>query len=280
MTNAVSSMSMQSTRENIEQGLLAKFGEAFEKAEAQVQGIADPGRRALGAARIALEHAVLQTAIEKDMPTKSVASMLDKASPQQVAHFIKEGRKSVQRNYGVDADAMVSALSAKVANVDVPRGMAQTEAMRELVEKGRALVHQTVSEKFEVRGRFAANDHFRSENLQMQKSPGMDSARDRLQNHMVFIESAIDHAVKSNRIDSENGRMLKERVEHAVFTVPTDNKLSAQFKQFYESSGRGLRQEVMTDARKITSDKTVAEIADRLHQARERVQQIRSRADR
>lgn len=271
---------MEANREKIEHGLLAKFGEAFEKAEAQAQTITDPGRRALGAARIALEHAVLQTAIEKDMPTKSVAAMLDKASPQQVAHFIKEGRKSVQRTYGIDADAMVSALSAKVANVDVARGMAQTEAMRELVERGRALVHQTVSERYDIRGRFSLNENHRSDYLEVQQSPGAATAREKLQNHMVFIESAIDHAVKSGRLNSQDGQMLKDRVEHQVFTVPAENKLSSQFKQFYEHTGKDLRGEVMQDARKITNSKTVAEIAERLHDARERVQQIRARADR
>ncbi|TQB52667.1 hypothetical protein FKZ13_15865, partial [Enterococcus faecalis] len=148
---------IQVTREKLEQGLLAKFGEAFEKAAEQARAITDPALRALGAARIALEHAVLQTALEKDMPTKSVAAMLDKASPQQVAHFIREGRKSVQKTYGVDADAMVAALSAQVAKVDLPRGMVQTQAMQQLVEQGRSLVQQSVMEAYQTRGQFAMN---------------------------------------------------------------------------------------------------------------------------
>lgn len=271
---------MQANREKIEHGLLAKFGEAFEKAITQAQAITDPARRALGAARIALEHAVLQTAIEKDMPTQSVAAMLGKASPQQVAHFIKEGRKSVHKTYGVDADAMVAALSAKVANIDLPRGLSQTEAMRELIEQGRGLVQQTVSERFEIRGRFADHGNDRFDYLQVQQSPGATSAREKLHNHMVFVESAIDHAVKSGKLHQNEGQLLKDRVEHQVFTVPAENKLSSQFKQFYEHTGKDLRTEVMADARKITSNKTVAEIAERLHDARERVQQIKSRAER
>lgn len=270
---------IQNTREKLEQGLLAKFGEAFEKASEQTKAIADPAKRELGASRIALEHAVLQTAIEKDMPTKSVATMLDKASPQQVAHFIREGRKSIQRSYGVQADAMVAALSAKVANVDLPRGMAQTETMRSLVEQGRGLVHQTVMDKYQVRGQFT-NQSGRSEVITLQSAGNTVTPKDQLQNHMVFIESAIDHAVKSGKMDVQQGQMLKERVEHQIFTKPADTKMSEQFKNFYESTGKSLRYEVMSDARKVTNNKTVSEIAERLHEARERVQRMRESKDR
>lgn len=270
---------IQVTREKLEQGLLAKFGEAFEKAAEQARAITDPARRALGAARIALEHAVLQTALEKDMPTKSVAAMLDKASPQQVAHFIREGRKSVQRTYGVDADAMVAALSAQVANVDLPRGMAQTQTMQQLVEQGRSLVQQSVMEAYQTRGQFTMHSP-RSDYLSVQQSTAAVTARDQLKNHMVFVESAIDYAVRSGKMDAQQAGMLKERVEHQVFHTPADTKLSEQFKTFYDRTGQSLRREVMTDARKVTNDKTVAEIAERLHEARERVQRMRPAMER
>lgn len=74
--------------------------------------------------------------------------------------------------------------------------------------------------------------------------------------------------------------MLKERVEHQVFHTPADTKLSDQFKSFYDRTGQSLRREVMSDARKITTNKTVAEIAERLHEARERVQRVRGGLDR
>lgn len=270
---------MQATREKIEQGLLAKFGEAYEKAAEQANSIADPARRELGAARIALEHAVLQTALEKDLPTKSVAAMLEKASPQQVAHFIKEGRKSVQRTYGVDAGAMVAALSAQVANVDLPRGMAQTESMRQLVEQGRGLVGQAVGELYQTRGQFNP-DGPRSDYVTSRTPQGALSATEQLKNHMVFIESAVDYAVRSGNMDATQGQMLKARIEHQVFTTPADAKFSPQFKDFHDKVGTRLRGEVMTDARKVTNNKTVAEIAERLHEARDRVQKMRAALDR
>ena len=272
-------MPIQATREKIEQGLLAKFGEAFEKAAEQAKGITDPARRELGAARIALEHAVLQTAIEKDVPTKSVATMLEKASPQQVAHFIRAGKTSIQRNYGVQADAMVAALSAQVANVDLPRGMAQTETVRQLVEQGRGLVQKAVTEAYQVRGQFE-NYGSRSEMVVAQTPAVAASAKEQLKNHMVFIESAIDYAVRSGRMNGEQGQMLKDRVEHQIFHTPADTKLSAQFKSFYDREGRDMRGDVMREARKITNDKTVAEIAERLHEARDRVQRMRSSMER
>lgn len=270
---------MQATREKIEQGLLAKFGEAFEKANEQAQAITDPGRRELGAARIALEHAVLQTALEKDMPTKSVAAMLEKASPQQVAHFIKEGRKSVQRTYGVDAGAMVAALSAQVANVDLPRGMAQTESMKQLVEQGRGLVSQAVGEMYQTRGQFNHSGP-RTDYVTARTPEGAVSATEQLKNHMVFIESAVDYAVRSGTMDATQGQMLKDRIEHQIFSTPADAKLSPQFRDFHDKVGARMRNEVMADARKVTSNKTVSEIAERLHEARERVQKLRAALER
>jgi hypothetical protein len=271
---------IKTTRETIEQDLLAKFGEAFEKANEQAKSIADPAKRELGASRIALEHAVLQTAIEKDMPTKSIATMLEKSSPQQVAHFIKEGRKSIQKTYGVDANAMVSALSAQVANVDLPRGLAQTETMRSLVEQGRALAHKTVSEDFQMRGRFELASGPRSEGVALQTNSAQANAKAELKNHMVFIESAIDYSVRSGGMNPMEGKMLKDRVEHQIFNTPSETKLNDQFKSFYDQRGKSLRSEVMNEARAVTTNKTVAEIAERLHEARDRVQKMRQPKER
>lgn len=271
--------SLQATREKLEQGLLAKFGEAYEQAAKQAQAMADPALRALGAARMALEHAVLQTAIEKDMPTKAVAAMLEKASPQQVAHFIRQGKASIERSYGVDGGAMVAALSAHVANVDLPRGLAQTEAVRQLVEQGRVLVHTSLAEAYQARGRFTAEPP-RGENVQLQESGRQLSAREQLKNHMVFIESAVDHAVGAGRLKPEQASMLKERIEHQVFHAPADAKLSTQFKSFYDSVAPGLRRDTMDQAKRITTNKTIAEIAQRLHDARDRLQRLRSEPER
>lgn len=68
--------------------------------------------------------------------------------------------------------------------------------------------------------------------------------------------------------------MLKERVDHQMFNTPAETKLSEKFKSFYDRTGQSLRREVMTDARKVTNDKTVAEIAERLHQAANRVHRL------
>lgn len=270
---------IQAARDRIEQGLLAKFGEAFEKGMEQTAALSDPNVRALGAARIALEHAVLQTALEKDMPTKSVATMIEKASPQQVAHFIREGKKSIQQTYGIRPEIMVAALSAQVANVDLPRGMAQTETMRQLIEQGRGLVHQAVNDMYQVRGRYEFNSP-RSEVLAVQTPAGAMSAKDRLTNHMVFVESAIDYAVKAGRMDAPQGQMLKERVEHQIFNVPSDTKFSPEFKSFYDKAGQGIRREVMDETRRVTSSKTVAEIAERLADARARVERMKTGKER
>lgn len=266
---------VESARAAAEQDLLARFGEAFESGTRQAQGIADPATRELGAARIALEHAILQTAQERDTLAPAVAEMLEKASPQQVAHFIREGKKSIQRSYGVDAEAMVAALSASVVKVDLPRGFAETESLRQLVERGRSLVDQSIVGGYQERGQFANTG--RSDYLSAATTPGVTNAQEKLRNHMIFVESAINHAVRGGRLDASQAQMLKERVEHQVFTPPGDTKLSPGFKQYYDSAGRSLRAQVMTEARGVVANKTVSEIAERLHEARERGQRDQGR---
>lgn len=266
---------LSNARTAAEQSLLARFGEAFESGARQAQAIADPATRRLGAARIALEHAILQTAQEKQTPAPEVAAMLGKASPQQIAHFIREGKKSIERSYGVDAEAMVAALSASVVKVDLPKGFAQTEALRQLVETGRSLVDQSLVGAFQERGQFANTG--RSDYLSSVVTPGITVAQDKLRNHMIFVESAIDHAVRGGQMSSGQAQMLKERVEHQVFTPPDGTKLSPGFKQYFDSAGRSLRSQVMKEARHVVANKTVTEIAQRLHEARERPAHDRSR---
>ena len=261
-------MSVSSARSSVEQKLLARFGEAFEKGETSAKAISDPATRALGAARIALEHAILLTSIEKDTPSPAVATMLESASPHQVAHFIREGKKSIQRSYGVDAEAMVAALSASVVKVDLPRGFAQTEELRQLVEQGRSLVDQAIATQYQSRGTFA--ETHRSDVLTSIAEPATAAITSKLQNHMIFIESAINHAVRGGRLTEPQAQMLKERVEHQVFTPPADTKFSPAFKKFYDSAGRGMRSDVMRETHKVVDNKTVADIAQRLHDARER----------
>lgn len=256
-------------RDHIEKGLLAKFGEAFEKAAEQARAITDPALRALGAARIALEHAVLQTAVEKEMPPKEVTAMLEKASPQQVAHFIREGRKSVQRHYGIEPDSMVAALSAHVAEVDLPKGMMHTEAMRQLVDHGRSLVHQTVLEAYKNRGVFDVGG---GDNLALRQSPYQTVVREHLKNHMIFVDSAINHAVRSGKMEVPQAEALKARVESQIFTTPRDTRMTEKFKEYYDRTGQDMRKEVMQEARAVSNDKTIREIAQRLHNARERTQ--------
>lgn len=268
-------MSIVDKRDHLEKGLLAKFGEAFEKAAEQARAIADPAMRALGAARIALEHAVLQTAVEKEMPPNEVTAMLEKASPQQVAHFIREGRKSVQRHYGIEPDAMVAALSAHVADVDLPKGLMHTEAMRQLVNHGQSLVHQTVLEAYKNRGVFEHDGNARGEGMSLRQSPYQVVVREHLKNHMIFVESAINHAVRSGQIEVPQAEALKARVEGQIFSTPRDTRLTDKFKDYYDRAGQDMRKEVMTEARQVTNHKTIREIAQRLQDARERAQKHR-----
>lgn len=275
------SANINDTRERIEQGMLAKFGEAFEKSQAHAQQLENPALREKSAERMALEHAVLQTALEKDMPTRHVTQMLEKASPQQVARLVREGRKSIHKSYGIEADAMVAALSAKVADVDLPRSIGTTEPMKQLIEQGRALVQRSTLDAFQSRGHFQQGRGPRDEQLQLRTEAGRPlTAKEELTNHMVFIESAVDSAVKAGRFNEQQGQMLKQRIENGVFNVPREARLSQQFTQFQEATGPRLRQEVMNDARRVTQNRTVAEIAQRLHEARERVARMRDGPER
>jgi hypothetical protein len=267
--------SLQAAREKIEQDILEAAGRVAKERESQLSGQS----RSLAASAIALEHATLRAALEKDMPTKSVAQLLEKSSPSQVAEFIKAGKRSIEQQYGMDASLMVAALSAQVANVNLPKGLAQTDSMRDLVERGRNLVSAAVQEQYAERGKFTAGSFGRGSerhnNMNLLSADGVLAIKDQLKSHMTFVEAAVNYAVSAKKLEPQEGADLKARLEHQIFNVPKETKVSDQFKGYYEQAARNMRTEVMTDVRKVTQSKTVSEIAERLATARQAVEKIK-----
>lgn len=264
--------SVIATRERLEQGLLAHFGQTVAAARQEAAAVRSPQLQQLGEARIALEHAVLQTALEKDVSTTRVVAMLERTTPDQVAQLVQQGKQSIERTYGLDAGAMVAALSAHVADLDLPRTMVQTETVRQLVDHGRALTQAAMLDGFQNRGRI---DHTNPHALVV--TDRQSTAQAELKNHMVFVESAINHAAQKGQLTPDQAHSLKERIEHQVFQVPNDLKVSPQFKQYFQSAGQALRHDTMTEARRVATTKTVSEIAERLDRARQATATFRDR---
>nr|WP_317623836.1 hypothetical protein [Acidovorax sp. SUPP3334]BDH38345.1 hypothetical protein AVHM3334_23100 [Acidovorax sp. SUPP3334] len=262
--------SMEVARRDAADGILAKFGEAIERAE---QGVAnkatDPGMKKLMAARMALEYAVLATAREKNMPTEIVANALKGATVIQQAAMIKDGAAALGRAYRVEPEILVNVFAGRMADIEMPKGLGSTPEIDKMVDTCRGLMTAIVKDEYANRGRFdGGGSSGRMDGFISLKSEGIVApAKTELAARLSFMESSIDAAVGKGAISQVNAEMLKERIESQVFQPrpPQSLQFSKEFNAFFEQRGKGIRIESMKEVRGITQSLTVQQISEKLN---------------
>lgn len=261
--------SVEVARRDAADGILAKFGEAIERAE---QGVAhkvtDPGMKKLMAARMALEYAVLATAREKNMPTEVVATALNASTVVQQAAMIKEGSAALGRAYRVEPEILVNVFAGRMADLDMPKGLGSTPEIDKMVDSCRNLMTSIVKDEYANRGRFDGGGlSGRKDSFIALKSEGIVApAKTELAARISFMESSIDAAVGKGVISQVNADMLKERIEAQVFQPrpPQSLQFSKEFNVFFENRGKSIRIEAMKEVRGITQSLTVQQISEKL----------------
>ncbi len=244
--------------------ILKRVGEGFDRADRSLsERFTDPNMRKLAAARVSLEYAVIQTAMEKRMPTEVIAQALHNASPQHQAMMIKEGRMAVGRAYGVEPDVLVSALAGKVVDLQMPRGFGSTPEFDKMIDTARNTVTAIVQENYATRGRFDAG---KTNYVALQSDGKTGGVRVELAGRLAFIESSIDSAVTKGGMTQNSADMLKARIEAQVFQPrpPQSITFSKGFKEYFESDGARIRGDVMKDVRSITQSKLVQQIGEKV----------------
>lgn len=273
----MSGASLESARFAASSGILRRFGAALEGAERDVEhrGV-DAAHRKQSAARIALEYAVMRTALEKGVATPVVADALQGASVEQQATLIREGRAAMERAYGNSPEVIASALAGKIVEVPLPKGLASNPEFDRLIDSARAIVTTVVQESYSTRGRLDASGP-RSDVVDSLAHSRTSAARQELGAKLAFLESAIDAAAERGQLGKEATQMLKDRVEAFVFQPrpPQSLKYTPEFTKFYETEGRQMRGEVMREVRAVTQTDTIREIGakvDRYFPPRDRPQ--------
>lgn len=258
---------MEGQRRDTADAILSKFGAAIERAEQNAAAkTTDPKIRKLTAARMALEYAVLATAREKNMSTQVVATMLKGASITQQAAMIREGAAALGRAYHVEPEVLVNVFAGRLTDIDMPKGLGSTPEIDKMVDTCRNLVTNIVRDEYVHRGRFEPGGS-RSDSFLALKSEGVVSpAKSELAARMAFLEAGIDAAAGKGTISKPAADMLKERIEAQVFQPrpPQSLQFSKEFLAFFESRGKGIRIESMTEVRGVTQSLTVQEIVAKL----------------
>lgn len=256
------SAQLETARLEAQAGIFAKFGKAFEQAQQDLEKrVADPALRKMAAARVALEQAVLRTALEKGVRPEQVAGALDAVSPAQQAELVRHGQAAISRAYNVEPEMLVNVLAAKVVPVDVPKGFASNPEFDKLIDGARSQVVALMQASYMERGKFVDMGE-RSGVTELARSGSVQRERSDLATRVAFIDSAIDAAVVKGAVGAEAAKMLKERVEAFVFEPrpPQSLHYSDKFKAFYASEGKALRAEVMKEVHQVTQSKTIQEI--------------------
>jgi len=214
---------------------------------------------------MSLEYAVMKTALEHNIPTRTVVDSLEVATPQQQAMMVKEGRSAMERAYASQPEVIVGALAGKLVEVPMPKGFVSNPEFDRLIDTSRNLVTAIVSESFKTRGVFQDAGQ-RSDGVSLASDNATTKNRSELAGRVAFIESAIDASLAKGQMTGEAAQMLKERVEAFIFQPRPPQSLSytPEFTKFYETQGKQMRAEVMKDVREVTSHKTVTDIAEKL----------------
>lgn len=256
-----------SNRAAAEERIMATFGQAFERNMDALASINMPqARKELGASRLALEHAVMKAAVLNHAPTTAIAGKLAQPGNQELTRrMIDAGRNTIQKTFGRSADSLGAVLAGKAIDIDLPRGLTQTEDVRQLVNEGKKLFGDIVMEGYQNRGRLQI-DSQRSNYATLAPNDKQGELKERLVNHLAFIGSAIDHGVKTGRLPAEDGKFLQQRIEQQIFTPADSGKLSQGFKDFQQATVPRMRAELTQEAHGHARNPVIDAAASKLYQ--------------
>ncbi len=256
--------SMEEQRRGAVDAILVKFGEGIDQAEqAAATRTNDPSIRKLMAARMALEYAVLATALEKNVATEVAATALAGANPAQQAMMLKKGAAALGRAYRVEPEVLANVFAGGLVDVDMPKGLGSTPEIDKMVDTCRSLVAGIVKDEYAQRGRPEGSASF----VAYTGEGVAAKARTDLAARLAFMEANIGAAVGKGAISQTNADMLRARIEAQVFQPrpPQLLQFSREFSAFFEQRGKGIRIEAMKEVRGVTQSQTVREISDRLN---------------
>ena len=262
-------MAVQQERQAAEDRITANFGQEYDRFYSALSNTSIPeGRKALGAGRLALERAVLKTALENAVPPHALAGKLgDPGREPTTLQMIQKGREDMQRAFGQSPESTVAILAGRTANVDMPKGLGMSEDMRQLVNQGRKLNADIVLEQFGNRGRLTIDDERRGNHVGLAQGEKLPVMKEKLVNHMLFVNSVIDHGIKTGKLSPDDGKFLQDNVTKMVFNPGEQNGLSQAFKDFQQSVGPRTRDEIMKEVAERSRAPAVEKAIDKLYEA-------------
>ncbi len=176
------------------------------------------------------------------------------------------GREVLEKAYGRNADNVVSVLSGRVANYDLPKGVGRTDDMSKLVRQGQHLADNINTEAYRNRGLVQAT----GPNGNYLELAGRDSGdKEKLVQHMLNIKAAVEAQVEHKQLERDAGDSAYQRIQKEIFASETP-KASRDFSAFEKTSSARLAREVLAEVelRYEAQRKTIDRVSEKEAEAR------------
>jgi len=254
-------------RQDTTDAVLSKVGKFFAKAEKVAESLSgDPSKRKLIAGRISLEYAVLATAREKNVETNVAARALSATEISMQASMIKSAEKILARSYDMQPTILASIFAGKMADVPLLKGVSESPELSKILDDCKNLVNKIVQSDYAQRGRFTHGHGNNDKWLELGSDVSPSKERVQLAERIAFVQSSIDASVKSGFLSQKNADLLKERVQHRVFTPgpPESLKFSKEFKDYYASRGKTIKASLLEQVSTAMNSKEIIGLSKRL----------------
>lgn len=262
-------MAVQQARAAAEERITANFGQEYERYYGALANTNIPeSRKAIGAGRLALERAVLRTAIENEVPPHALAGKLGVPGREPTTlQLMRRGRDDMQKAFGQSPESTVAILAGRTATVDLPRGLGMTEDMRELVNQGRKLNADIVLEQYGQRGRLSLMNERRGDHVTIDQGEKLPAMKERLVNHMLFVDNVIEHGIKTGKMSIDDGKLLQSNMTKMIFNPAEQRGLSQEFTSFQQATLPRNRDEIMAEVDKRNRAPAIERAVDKLYEA-------------
>lgn len=262
-------MALEELRQSAENHIAANFGKEFDRVyDSLGNSSMSESRKNLGAGRLALERAVLRTALERGVAPHILAEKLGQPGREPItSQLIQKGREDIKRAFGQEPSSVVAILAGKTSEIDLPKGLSMTDDVRRVVSQGKKMYSEILLDQYSNRGNLQIDSERRGSVVGQVQGEKLPQLKEKLVNHMLFVNSAIDHGVKTGKLSPDDGKFLQENVEKMVFQPAEQPGLSQPLKDFQKNTAPRVRDEILRSVADRSQAPAIENAVDKLYDA-------------
>ncbi|QBC45848.1 hypothetical protein [Iodobacter fluviatilis] len=194
--------------------------------------------------QVALMNAIVQVAKEHQLKPSDLAQRLQEPGRGQAAsELIARGKAGLEQAYGQSYQSVQAQIEPRTQKLDV-RSVGMSDDMRKMIEQGKQLKNTIVIESYMNRGRVDYAIQGSRQDALVSVNGKSDEAKEKLVQHMLKINAAIDHGVKTGTIPKEDAKFLGERFNKEIYSNSNPEKNNPEYNKFHDATVRNVQFEV------------------------------------